>query len=1093
MSRIAAAVAIGTVAALVVPAAASQAADTTVQVVPVDGGTGSYDPWMAMGIGQTFVATADMLVTSASLTLQGVVDQYPELSICATDGDLPRPGSCVAAMSTSINSGVVTGIFGTEQALHLGVRYAVVVRVRTTAGPGAYTYFSSSNLMFNNTTNYLGGGILFGSENAPGQADLLWESAVDYGYLTADLPLSLTIHTEAPTITTTTLPDGSFGQAYSQPLTATGTPTPVWRVVGGALPAGMSLSPDGVVLGTPTAAGSATFTVESDNGVGSASRTFTLVVSATAPSAPTSVTATPGDHAVTATWQAPASSGGAPVTYDVAYQATGDTGWTSAGSTAALSSTIGGLTPGVEYTVRVRAGNTAGGSAWRSSAPMVLPGAPSISDTTLAEGDGSATLTWAAADHGAAIDSATLRYRVLGAPSWTTDTFASTGTTGTRTLTGLTNRAGYEYSLTIHNAIGDSTAATGTFTPFLLAGTFTSSGTPLDGTPRIAGAPVAGRATGVPTGREAELVFAPGTPAEAILDSGVADAAGETTLNGTLPAGATTGTQAVAIRVVGSTAQVTSDVTIVVPASATWAPATATYGQPYSSTITLGGTGTTVRAVSGLPTGLSWDGAETISGTPVAVGSYPLTVTVTGASGTATISPTLTVDPVAPGIVTRVMMYIDMAQPGKLHVTWVGPVSSGAPGGLEYTVRYRLEPSGAWATLDRTPVPSATISSLAVGGMYTVEITATNSFDLTGAAQTIGGPVWVPSTVSALTATPADGSATLSWATSSGGFTVEKYVVSQSDGGPVTTHDVLASALGTTLTGLTNGATYTVTVAACTVFFTGPCILGTADTVTVVPAAVPGAPTIGTATPGDGRVTVTWQAPASDGGSAVTGYRVDHRPTGTSTWTQGAVVAATQTQGTVTGLTNAVEHDFRVVAINGTGVGPASQDATATPFRFTPGYTTADGKPLDMQSMTAGTVITMTGSGATPGATIVLELHSTPILLGTTVVAADGTYRLTVTLPAGVTGSHTLVATMAGVAPVDTAVAVVAPAAASATTTSRVPGATTTASTTTARASSTLAATGADVQGAALTALMLTLAGAGAVLGSRARRLRPRG
>ncbi|WP_448630748.1 fibronectin type III domain-containing protein [Cellulomonas soli] len=228
----------------------------------------------------------------------------------------------------------------------------------------------------------------------------------------------------------------------------------------------------------------------------------------------------------------------------------------------------------------------------------------------------------------------------------------------------------------------------------------------------------------------------------------------------------------------------------------------------------------------------------------------------------------------------------------------------------------------------------------------------------------------------------------------------------------------------------------------------------------------------------------------------MTGFRVDHRAVGSATWTSGDVVTPTATQATITGLTDAVTYELRLVAINAAGAGAASATVTATPFRFTPGYTTATGAPLDMQAMTAGTVITMSGSGATPGATIVLELHSDPIVLGTTVVAADGTYRLTVTLPAGVTGSHTLVATMAGVAPVGTAVGVVsatAPAAAAATGTNAT-AASAAAARPAARStvrSAALAATGTDPEPLAAAAWVLILAGAGALALARARRARP--
>jgi len=64
-------------------------------------------------------------------------------------------------------------------------------------------------------------------------------------------------------ITTTGLPNGQAGVAYSYTLRASGGATPyTWSIASGSLPAGLSLTAGGVVSGTPTAAGPASFTVQ---------------------------------------------------------------------------------------------------------------------------------------------------------------------------------------------------------------------------------------------------------------------------------------------------------------------------------------------------------------------------------------------------------------------------------------------------------------------------------------------------------------------------------------------------------------------------------------------------------------------------------------------------------------------------------------------------------------------------------------------------------------------------------------------------------------------------------------------------------------
>ena len=75
--------------------------------------------------------------------------------------------------------------------------------------------------------------------------------------------LSITINLlNPPVITTTTLPGGTVGQAYSQTLQATGGIGLLsWTLSGGSLPAMLSLSPAGVISGTPTNADTANFTV----------------------------------------------------------------------------------------------------------------------------------------------------------------------------------------------------------------------------------------------------------------------------------------------------------------------------------------------------------------------------------------------------------------------------------------------------------------------------------------------------------------------------------------------------------------------------------------------------------------------------------------------------------------------------------------------------------------------------------------------------------------------------------------------------------------------------------------------------------------
>src|ERR1035437_2484442 len=130
----------------------------------------------------------------------------------------------------------------------LGVALAAVFAVSIIATTNAQAdYFHGCGYGYNSSA----GG--FGTGTGPAFSyGYLKNGSFGYGYGNEVCPLA---------VTTATLPSGTVGHSYSQTLVGTGGANPyVWTETG-ALPSGLSLSGAGAISGTPTAAGSFTFTV----------------------------------------------------------------------------------------------------------------------------------------------------------------------------------------------------------------------------------------------------------------------------------------------------------------------------------------------------------------------------------------------------------------------------------------------------------------------------------------------------------------------------------------------------------------------------------------------------------------------------------------------------------------------------------------------------------------------------------------------------------------------------------------------------------------------------------------------------------------
>ncbi|MFM6848518.1 MAG: fibronectin type III domain-containing protein, partial [Terrabacter sp.] len=248
-------------------------------------------------------------------------------------------------------------------------------------------------------------------------------------------------------------------------------------------------------------------------------------------------------------------------------------------------------------------------------------------------------------------------------------------------------------------------------------------------------------------------------------------------------------------------------------------------------------------------------------------------------------------------------------------------------------------------------------------------------------------PLTVPNAPTNVTATASAGATTTGTATVSFGAPaataspITSFTVVVRDGATVvqTIPGIPATATSRTVTGLVNGTTVTLSVAAVTALGTGP--EGTSNAVT--PRGLPGAPTGVTATATNAQATVNWVAPASDGGSAITGYAVVVRQGGTVVSTN--TVAATLRTFTATGLTNGAAHTFTVNAVNGFGPGTAVASNTVTPVGGVPGAPRTVTATATSGATTTGAA-TINWLAPLPNGSSAITSYTVVIRVGTTVV-----------------------------------------------------------------------------------------------------------
>ena len=272
----------------------------------------------------------------------------------------------------------------------------------------------------------------------------------------------------------------------------------------------------------------------------------------------------------------------------------------------------------------------------------------------------------------------------------------------------------------------------------------------------------------------------------------------------------------------------------------------------------------------------------------------------------------------------------------SVSLSWDAPTDNRGSTVDGYSIRYSIDGDLA------SPIPHDTTTrmyehtGLLQGRIYCYGVAAVNATNDVGDFSD-----WVCATTESVPGAPASLSAedkgkdavTLTWNAPSedGGSDISDYRIEYStDSGRAWTlvNDGVATTTTYEHTGLNAGTNYCYRVAAINEngmgLFSGQACATT--------ETVPGAPrSLDAAAKGENAVTLTWRAPSSDGGSAVTGYRIDHSDDDGANWQTLVSDSATTTREYEhASLSAGSRHCYRVAAINTHGEGPLSGQACAT-------------------------------------------------------------------------------------------------------------------------------------------------------------------
>ncbi|SHM39701.1 fibronectin type III domain-containing protein [Rhizobacter sp. OV335] len=247
--------------------------------------------------------------------------------------------------------------------------------------------------------------------------------------------------------------------------------------------------------------------------------------------------------------------------------------------------------------------------------------------------------------------------------------------------------------------------------------------------------------------------------------------------------------------------------------------------------------------------------------------------------------------------------------------------TAGSEGHLATTYAATCTPVGSSTGVTKAgSTTTATVTGLTSAISYTCTVSATNAKGTTTSlASSVVQPTGVPASPAGAAALSGNASATVSFtAGATGGYAITQYTASCTPAAGGTPVPVNGTSSPITVTGLTNGTLYTCSVKATNSKGTGPA----STSAPVIPATKPGTVQNLGVTALDGQAMFTFDAPASNGGAAISSYAATC--TSTTDASDSKTINQLSTPIYVTGLTNGKSYSCSAKASNAAGTGPSA-------------------------------------------------------------------------------------------------------------------------------------------------------------------------